>query len=200
MNDELSGQLTSGWRIPAYARGLLWLDSETGAALASGEYGAFTLPAPAPVLTLRWGGADGAALAQLRWQPDTLDWDGTVRVGGFVDALHTTEALDLPDAVTVLHIGGQPLKPETRPFPGIAERRRAPYPPPSFSDGVADEVDESVTTWVALVESPVLALAQDALVSKLRVYCFGSLPDDDAGWHEHFALPIALDGMTLFPP
>ena len=43
-----------------------------------------------------------------------------------------------------------------------------------------------------------LTLAQDALVSKLRVYCFGRLAEEDGGWHEHFALPILLEAMTLF--
>ncbi|MCC6805039.1 MAG: hypothetical protein IT319_19315 [Anaerolineae bacterium] len=198
MNDQLSGQL--GWAIPAYARDLLWLTSESGAAKLEGARGLFTLDAPAPVLTLRWGGADGPALAQLRWQADSLDWDGVVRVGGYIDALHITELDDLPAPVTILHVGGQPLKPGVSAFPGRAARRAVPYPVPSFFDGIADDVDETVTTWMALEDSPTLTLAQDALVSKLPVYCFGRLAEQDAGWHDLFALPIALEGMTLFAP
>jgi hypothetical protein len=57
-----------------------------------------------------------------------------------------------------------------------------------------------VTTWVAFEDSAPLILAQDALVSKLRVCCFGRLADQAAGWHTHFALPIAPEGMTLFVP
>jgi hypothetical protein len=123
-----------------------------------------------------------------------------VRVGGYVDALHITELDDLPAPVTILHVGGQPLKPGVSAFPGRASRRAVPYPVPSFFDGIADNIDETVTTWVALEDSAALTLAQDALVSKLGVYCFGRLAEQDAGWHDLFALPIALEAMTLFAP
>ncbi|MFN8452189.1 MAG: hypothetical protein U0521_27235 [Anaerolineae bacterium] len=198
MNDQLSGQL--GWTIPAYARDLLWLTSETGAAKVEGAQGLFMLDAPAEVLTLRWGAADGPALARLRWQVDSLGWDGVVRVGGYVDAMHITELDDLPAPVTILHVGGQPLKQGVTAFPGRAARRAVPFPVPSFFDGIADDVDETVTTWVALEDSAALTLAQDALVSKLGVYCFGRLAAQAAGWHDQFALPLALESMTLFAP
>jgi hypothetical protein len=200
MNDELNGQLASRWRIPAYAQEMLWLETPSETVKAEGERGIFTLSTPASVLVVRWGGEDGPPLAQLRWQADSLDWDGAVRIGGYVDAMHITDALDLPDAVTILHLGGQPLKANSAPFPTYSQRKRVPYPVPSFHEGIADEVAEGVTTWVAFADSAVLVLAQDALVSKLPVYCYGSLADEDAGWHDRFALPIALDGMSLFAP
>ncbi len=198
MNDQLSGQL--GWAIPAYARDLLWLESEAGAVKVEGAQGLFTLDAPADVLTLRWGSVDGPALTRLRWRVDSLEWDGSVRVGGYIDAMHITEMDDLPAPMVILHVGGQPLKPETSAFPARAARRGVPYPVPSFFDGIADQIDETVTTWMALDDSPALTLAQDALVSKLPVYCFGRLAEQDADWHAHFALPIVLEGMTLFAP
>lgn len=198
MNDQLSGQL--GWAIPAYARDLLWLTSEANAVKIEGKQGLFTLDTPADVLTLRWGAADGPALAQLRWQANSLEWDGVVRIGGYIDAMHITELDDLPAPVTILHVGGQPLKPGASAFPGRAARRSVPYPVPSYFDGIADDIDETVTTWMALEDSPALTLAQDALVSKLAVYCFGRLAEQDAGWHDLFALPVALEGMTLFAP
>jgi hypothetical protein len=199
MNDELNGQLTQSWTIPAYARDLLWVEGAGEPVQACGPKGSFTLDAPSQVVTVRWGGAAGPALVQLRWQVDALDWDGSVRVGGFIDALHISEQTELPDALTVLYVGGQPLKPDTEPYPSYAQRKQVPYAVPSYFDGLADEVDESVTTWMALSDSPVLLLAQDALVSKLRVYLYGSLADDAAGWHEAFALPIILEAMSLFP-
>jgi len=198
MNDQLSGQL--GWKIPPYARDMLWLASDAGAVKLEGERGLFTLDAPAQTLTLRWGGENGAALAQLGWQADSLEWDGTVRIGGYVDAMHITELEDLPAPITVLQVGGQPLKPGVSAYPTRATRRNVPYPVPSFFDGLADAIDETVTTWMALEDSPALTLVQDALVSKLGVYLFGRLAAQNAGWHEHFALPIALEGVTLFAP
>jgi hypothetical protein len=200
MNDQLTGQLTSRWNIPAYARDMLWLSSDSDVVRVEGAKGLFALSAPAEILTLRWGGMEGAALAQLRWQVDTLDWDGSARIGGYIDAMHITQIAALPAPIVVLHVGGQPLKPGIAPYPTLADRPRSPYPIPSFSDGLDDEIEEGVTTWIAFEEDPALTLAQDALVSKLRVYCYGRLADDEAGWHEHFALPIALEGMTLFAP
>jgi hypothetical protein len=200
MNDELSGQIADKWNIPNYAQEMLWLSSEFGAVQAEGPQGAFTLPAPAEVLTIRWGGPDGAPLAQLRWKADSLDWDGRVRIGGYIDAMFIGEVGDLPEPVSVLHVGGQPLRPNTSPFPRHKDRRNLPYPLPSFEDGIATEVHEGMTTWIAYDEAPALSLAQDALVSKLRVYCFGRLAPHAWAWHKQFAEPIVLEAMTLFAP
>lgn len=200
MNDALTGQLCGRWTLPAYAHNWLWLTTESDAVRVEGAKGLFTLSAPADVLTLRWGGADGAPLTQLRWQVDTLDWDGSTRLGGFIDALHITQIAALPAPIVVLTIGGQPLKPGIKPFPTSDERPRAPYPVPSFSDGIDDAIQEGVTTWVAFEDDPALTLAQDALVSKLRVHVYGRLAEQKAGLHELFALPITLGGMTLFAP
>ncbi|NDJ62442.1 MAG: hypothetical protein GYB67_15040 [Chloroflexi bacterium] len=200
MNDELSGQLTDTWAIPAYARDFLWLETDSGTFQTEGAHGLFRLPAPAELLTLRWGDPAGPALTRLRWRPDSLEWDGAVRVGGYIDALHITELDALPEPLVILHIGGQPLKPDVRPYPTRTERRRVPYTIPGFQDGLADEVSETITTWMALETHPALTLAQDALVSKLRLYSFGRLAADESGWHDLFALPIALEGLTLFAP
>jgi len=198
MNDQLSGQL--GWEIPAYARDVLWLESESGAVKLEGKQGLFTLEAPAQMLTLRWGGTEGPALAQLPWKVDSLEWDGVVRIGGYIDSLHITELDDLPAPITILQVGGQPLKPGVDAFLGGGTRKSVPYPTANFFEGVVDEIDETITMWMALEDSPALPLAQDALVSKLGVYLFGRLAEQEAGWHEYFALPLALEGMTVFAP
>ncbi len=198
MNDQLSGQL--GWTIPTYARDLLWVEGEAGAVKLEGAHGLFTLDAPSSLLTLRWGSAEGPALTRLRWQVDLLEWDGSVRIGGYIDAMHIVELDDLPEPIAILQVGGQPLKFGIAGYPARTARRSVPYPVPSFFDGIDDEIPESVTTWIAFADSAALTLAQDALVSKLGVHCFGRLADQAAGWHEHFALPIALEGMTLFAP
>ncbi len=160
MNDELNAQLTSDWLIPKYARGLLWLETDSDTVPVEGAHGLFKLTAPAPILTLRWGGAQGPALTQLRWQADSLEWDGSARIGGYVDAMHVTELTDLPEPLTILQVGGQPLKPGPA-YPTAAQRRQVPYPVPSFFDGIAQDVAESVSTWLAVTHSPSLVLAQD---------------------------------------
>src|SRR5689334_10339166 len=109
MNDSRTGQLTSGWTIPPYAREYLWLDTESGSVKAEGEHGIFTLESPADVVTLRWGSEGRAALTQLAWRADTLDWDGTARIGGMVEAIHITELPGMKLSVGIVHFEGQPV-------------------------------------------------------------------------------------------
>ncbi|MBK8027134.1 MAG: hypothetical protein IPK19_38535 [Chloroflexi bacterium] len=198
MNDQLSGQLVLDWAIPKYAQEMFWLESPSGAVQTEGVQGLFTLPEPADSLVLRWGGAEGPALARLAWRVDSLEWDGTVRLGGYIDAMHIAPAGEVDGAIVVLHLGGQPLKPGAAPYVGGAQRKSLPYQTPGFFEGIDDDTAESFSTWLAVDDSPVLALAQDALVSKLRVWCFGRLTAEKARWHERFALPLWLGEMTLF--
>jgi hypothetical protein len=200
MNDSLSGQLCARWTIPAYALGMLWLTTDSDAVHVEGDKGLFTLTTPAEVVTVRWGAEDCAPLTQLRWQADSLEWDGSVRLGGFIDAMYITQIAALPAPIVVLSVGGRPLKPEIKPFPTSADRRLTPYPVPSFADGIDDTIEEGVTTWIAFEEEAALTLAQDALVSKLRVHVYGRLAEQKAGMHALFALPITLEGMSLFAP
>jgi hypothetical protein len=201
MNDELSGQLTAEyWRIPEYAVDSLWLETESETLQTAGAAGLFELTVPAQALTLRWGGERGPALARLGWQVDNLQWDGSVRIGGFVDALHMTTLERDEMALTVLFMGGQPLKPKSRPYPDMHARAQVPYAVPSFEDGIADEVPEDVTTWLAPEDSPLVTMAQDAMMNKLRIYCFGHIAPAVGGWHWHFGLPILLESITLFAP
>ena len=198
MNDERNGQLTADWLIPEYAQGMLWLESETGDVVpAEGENGLFTLDMPSPLLTLRWGGLEGLALAQLRWQPDTLEWDGRVKLGGYVDALHVTELDGTP--IAVMTIGGQALRADYHAYPGRVQRAQVPYPFPDF-DAALSIVGDAATTWLAPDDSPLTALAQDALVSKLPVHVYGRLSDEEDGWHNYIALPLLLESLTLFAP
>lgn len=200
MNDQLSGQLCSGWTLPAYARESLFLETAHETVNVEGAKGLFTLNMPTELLTLRWGGMEGPALARLRWRVDSLEWDGSIRIGGLLDALHIGELPGLEAPVVVLHLGGQPLKPSVSPYPMAATRASVPYPIPDPFTDVDDELDDTETTWMALDDSPQLVLAQDALVSKLHVACYGRLAEQGWGWHEAFALPIALEAMTLYAP
>lgn len=196
MNHSPSVQLCSAWSIPAYARGHLWVTTPSDAVRAEGAHGLFTLSAPTDAVIIRWGSPAGPALRHLRWISDTLDWNGSVAVGGYIDALHTTELPGLPEALAILFVGGAPLRSDALPFPTSGQRGQ-PLTPPAFAAACVD-MDESVTTWLALDSSPVLALAQDALVTKLRVHLYGRLVDDRHALAEHIALPIALEAITVF--
>ncbi len=200
MNDELSGQLTSDWVIPNYAQSVLWLVSEHEAVQTEGAYGLFTLTVPTRTLVLRWGGENGPALAALNWQVDSLAWDGLIRLGGYVDALHVMQLPLTADPVTVIHVGGQPLKVTEAGYPSAEKRLIVPYPAPNFNASLAQDVPESVTTWLIPEMNMLGDMAQQAMLRNLHLHVFGRLADDASGWDEHFALPILLNAVTLFGP
>ncbi len=200
MNDNLNGQLTADWEIPPYARDALWLGGGNDKVQVEGAHGIFTLNAPAQALTLLWGGADGPSLTQLQWKTDNLGWDGSVRLGGYVDALHITELPGTDIPIAIIHFGGQPLKPDVTPYPAAGQRYHAPYPVPDFHGGIDDNVSEGVTTWLAPDDSALMPVVLDALMNKLRVHVLGKLADEAGGWHKHFALPVLLESLALFAP
>lgn len=200
MNDELSGQLTaSRYHVPEYAQNLLWLQTEAECVQAEGASGIFTLTTPTPTLTLRYGHENGPALTVIRWRPDNLEWDGTVRVGGYVDALHLS---DIPGfgAVALVFLGGQPLDAGVTLMPPAKSRQLDVYTPPDFYTGIVDEIDETTSTWLVGEDSALLTIAQDALMNKMRVWFTGRLADHNSGWERHFTLPLLLEALTLFGP
>jgi hypothetical protein len=196
MNDTRTGQLISQGSIPAFARAHLWLDTETGCVPIEGAQGLFTLPAPADHLVLRWGGAEGSILASLRWQTDSLGWDGQIRLGGMVEVIHMMSVPNVDVGLAVLIVESQPLKPETIAYPTAAQRSKIPYHVPNFFEGIEDEIDPTITTWLVPEDSGLLAMAQDAMSNGLRVYLYGTL---NAAWRELAAIPLALEAVTLFP-
>ncbi|HEX2622038.1 MAG TPA: hypothetical protein VHL11_17900 [Phototrophicaceae bacterium] len=199
MNDELTGQLAApDWQIPAYAQKALWLETDSGIYRTEGSQGLFQLDAPAQWVTVRWGHKAGPALVRLRWQPDSLDWDGTIRLGGMLDSLHLTGLAALEEVVAVLHLVGRPLQAEATPYPQPEDRQRAVYEPPDFLTSLADEIEDSGTTWLVSEDSPLMSLSHDALMNGLRVWFGGSLAEDNSGWEQFFALPLLLEEVTLF--
>lgn len=199
MNDELSGQLTTNWRIPPYAQSCLWLESENEIVKVEGEYGLFNLNYPSQMLTLRWGGTAGPALARLQWQADTLEWDGRIATGGYLDAIYVADQKREDTLMLLLYLGGYPLKQHYTPHPNAAQRGDLPYTKPDFHGGLASDMAESITTWLVQENSTLASICQDAITRNIRLYLFGSLANEDSGWGKHYALPLLLEGLTLFP-
>jgi hypothetical protein len=198
MNDELSGQLADArYPIPDYAQRCLWLQTEAEAVQVEGPNGLFRLTTPASMLVLRYGHENGPVLTVLKWKPDNLEWDGTVRVGGYVDALHLS---DIPGfgAVGLVYLGGQPLDAATSPVLPAKSRRLDSYESPDFYTGIVDDIDETTSMWLVGEDSTLLTMAQDALMNKMRVWFTGRLADHTSGWDRHFALPLLLEAITLF--
>lgn len=198
MNDELSGQLADGrYHIPDYAQKCLWLQTEAESVQIEGQSGLFSLTTPTPMVTVRYGHEHGPVLTVLKWKADTLEWDGTVRVGGYVDALHLS---DIPGfgAVGHIYLGGQPLGAEVNPISPAKSRHRDIYTPLDFYAGIVDDIEETTSTWLVGEDSTLLTMAQDALMNKMRVWFTGRLADHNSGWERYFALPLLLEAITLF--
>jgi len=188
--------LCNTWGIPAYAQPYLKITTHTGKPLVvTGEQGEFSIDETPEIVTVNWG---DAPLTQLSWQSNSLDWDGTVRVGGFVTAIHMTElkAIEMPLAIITLE--AHPLKPTVTPFLSASQRATLPYPPSNGLDGIDDDIPEGVTTWIAEIDSPLTGLMQDAMNQGHRIYAFGQLASEEHGWHQFFALPILLESVTTF--
>jgi hypothetical protein len=206
--------LTAAYRIPEYARTSLFVRLPDGRnAPVAGEHGQFTaVPVstdPDDVVTVYFGDPDtpdqASALTTLpasRLGTGTLAWDGQVRTGGYIDALHLMALPALEQELAVLTAGTQPVDAAQEyvlpPYPHIARASPAAYAQ-RFEAAVRD-MPETPTFWLVPGDSGLTALAQDALVSKLRVLLSGRLAPDARGWHTWFPLPLALDGMTVFAP
>jgi hypothetical protein len=193
MNDMT---LCKAWKIPTYAQAHLKITTDTGNQYSiTGEQGNFTLKDTPSTLTVDWG---DAPLTQLAWATDSLNWTGAVRVGGFVTSIHMTElqAIDMP--LAIITIEAHPLKPSVMPFLSARQRANRPYPPSDCLDGIDDETQEGVTTWIAEIDSPLTGVMQDAMNQGHRIYSFGQLASEEQGWHSIFALPILLESVTTF--
>jgi hypothetical protein len=200
MNDSLTAQLTSDYTIPAYAQNRLWLDSETGSAKCEGGKGLFELEAAAPILTLRWNGEHGVPLTQLAWQVDNLGWDGSIRLGGIVEALHLTHLPDIDYPLAIIFFSAQPLKPHIRPFPDASLRNLAHFPDASYIDGVDDSGEAWTVPFITFADSPLVPIAQESLSQHNPLHVFGSLANEEDSWHDYFALPLVWESVTVFAP
>jgi len=198
MAEKLMVNLTSTWQVPTYAQEQLWVECDGGIVQCQGENGQFEVLGETSSAIIRWGDKDGPALLEIPWQVESLDWDGSVRIGGYLDGIHVTALHGM--SITVLFAGGQPLSKTQRPYPMAAFRRNHIYRFTDFHDGLVAELQESFTTWLIPEDSPLDTLAHEAMTNNLRLHLWGKLADDESGWGMLFALPIVLEGITVFAP
>ncbi len=200
MNDELHGQLTSEWVIPTYAQNLLWIETESELVQTAGPYGLFELNTPASTINVRWAHEDGPILACLRWQVDTLEWDGIIKAGGYVDSIHISEIAGISSPVMVAYMGGKPLKSTAYGYPDETHRTSPPYGLPNFHSALVENVPDSVTMWIIPEQNIMSDSVQTALIRNLRLHLYGRLAPEQNGWHTYFSLPLVLSSVTVFGP
>jgi hypothetical protein len=186
MQDSITGKLSSHWQIPAYAQKKLLICTEYESQTVSGVWGEFALSRPVRTLILRWGVATGPALLRFEWQSESFEWDGSVQVGGYVDAIHTMRPSAQDDPLHVILFGGHPLT--YHQFP--TEQ------PENFHYSIAAGVSQNITTWVLPYDSPLMTDVRLALVHNLRLHLYGRVPETTQ--RLPLSLPITLEGVTVF--
>jgi hypothetical protein len=195
-------QLTDKYCIPAYAQDMLCLVPDGGEVRrVRGQHGTLDVaPTFSGPLRLAWESAAGPILAVWDRLPDNLrlDWDGRVKVGGFVERLHARE-IGGQDVVIAEVVGG-PLPADHVGLPSLDDMRRGVY---ARTADVEPLYSDQVYPFVVLAENNLASLVQDALVSGLAVDAYGSLASEEPNWrglHEVVGLPLLLDMLTLHAP
>ncbi len=189
------------WRIPLYARDMLWVTLGGWAAQAEGEQGRFvmdSLPEDG-LLTLCWGRPDGPPLA--RWSLDELSgleavgWGGEVAIGGFVERLHTltVRGLDL----MIAEVEGGPLPASYTQLPDLDTMRETVF---RRDDDAPLDDDRHMYPVIVQAETMLAESLHHALISELPMDCWGILGPQAGGWHDLVGLPILLEAVTLLAP
>ena len=181
--------------LPDYSQSLWWLSNERGEAVQIKPDGSFEI-SPSLKLELRWAHPAGAVLN--RWQidpvpPYELQWDGIIRLGGFIERTHIVEDNGLGLLVAEL-VGG--AYPQTyQGLPSLADLQAKPF--------VRDETEADPSGdghWYSLLvplESPFADFLHHCLVNGNALDCQCSLGDDESAWHELVGLPLIVEGLSL---
>jgi len=193
----------TGWRVPAYAQDMLWVQVRDHAVQASGLRGAFDLDiavnADEPVHLL-WGTANGPPFAEWHMsgadRPFVAGWQGAVGVGGFVERLHALERRGLE--VVVAEVEGTALPLEYAGLPTLDQMQHAPFRRRNVPEPSATR--EFTYTFLALADSIYAEYLHHAMVSELAVDCVAVLGPHEGRWHEIVGMPLLVEEVTLLAP
>lgn len=181
--------------LPKYSQNMWWLANEHGEVTQVRPDGHFEFNS-ANTLNLHWGHPAGAILN--RWQltrqtPLKLDWDGIVRLGGFIERTHIFEDDELGLMVAELVGGAYPEN--YQELPSLADLQMKP-----FSRNETDTDVSNQRHWYSLLvslDSPFADFLNQCLVNGNAIDCQCSLGDDEGGWHELVGLPLIVERLTL---
>lgn len=164
------------WRVPAYAQDR------------------FVIRTDIDFVNLHWLDVNGPVLVY--WEPpargESINWDGTVSVGGFIERLHARRIAGV-DFIVAEVVGGA-FPADYTNLPTMADMSAGIFArPPDI--GPADV--GQMYPFIFEADSHFAALAQDALVSRLAVDVIGHFAPDEDRWHEVCGLPLIADTLTL---
>ncbi len=195
----ISGQLAGSWRIPAYAQDMLYVVSGESRAQTQGPLGQFTLDGElSDTLRVSWAWwRVGPILTHwaLPLEADPLNWDGRVKVGGFVERLHAREIGDME--IIIAEIVGGSFPANYGGLPSLEDMRGGVFARPADIEPLGMGL---TYPFILNAESNFAAIAQDALVSGLAVDAIGILADDDTGWQHISGLPLLMESLTMLAP
>jgi hypothetical protein len=193
MIDSLTNCLSNeSYHIPNYAVSSLLLQSGDEFAQLDNASGMFRLECnPAAWLPLRWKTPDGPMLIVLNWQSGSLEWDGQVAVGGYIDTIHLRRDSLTGVPLAMICLGGQPMNLTYLKQQALALELAA-------HRGLAAQLPKTTTTWIIQQDDPMLEIAQSALFHNTMVHLFGRLAEDDDSIVNQFALPLQLEAITAF--
>jgi hypothetical protein len=180
--------------LPTYAHDMLWLKPERGNPIQIANDGTFEIT-PALKMELCWGHPEGAVLTSWRQPPIppyVLEWDGIIRLGGFVERIHVFELDELPLMIVELVGGAYPhVKPE---LPSLEQLKQGAFSRVEEHDPSHDR------HWYSLLlplDSPFADFMHHTLVHGTAVDCTAVLGEEEGGWHEIVGLPLLLESVTL---
>jgi hypothetical protein len=202
----ISGYLVAeeaDWQIPAYAQNMLWMQQDAHAAQTHGPRGAFTLDVPGEgvaAMQLVWGAAGGPPLTV--WHrpeieaPFVVGWQGTVKIGGFVERLHALTVRGL--ALVVAEVEGSLLPAHYRRLPTLVQMQSVPF---IRQDADAQPLTrDHVYTFIAGTDTIQAEYLHHAMISELALDCYATLAPQKGQWYEVVGLPLLLEAVTLLAP
>jgi hypothetical protein len=182
--------------LPNYAQKNLWLRTATGQAIHLGPDGSFTLPV-SDRLELRWAHAEGPVLTY--WQSLAgenryhLEWDGLIKLAGFVDRTHILEYHGLSLMMAELIGGAYPAN--YRRWPTLEDLQKQPFTREEITSDPGQDKH-----WYSLLlptDSPLADFVHHALVNGTAIDAVATFGDEIGKWHKLVGLPLLLESLSL---
>lgn len=181
------------FNIPPYARPLLWLSDAAGwqqqLSAEAAPLDAATLQVP---LTLHWAHPQGSPLQRWHHLPATLRWQGTVQVSGYIERSHLLSLGQLGEMLLLEVMGHLEEGPR---LPSLDDLQQGPYQPSIYRD--SDDQPPHWYSFLLPLDSALADFAQQGLLHRSSITCYGALAGQQSRLHHALALPLLLDSLSF---